>query len=116
PRGPRARGRCEGPAHVCDRLPALERRGARHRREPAPGGVARQRDGRERAEPLRTGGGVTLTVCLSFDFDAVAVPRILDMLERTGARATFFVPGHTALAYPPLVRAIAADGHELAPH
>jgi len=80
---------------------------------------------------------VTLTVCLSFDFDAtslwiasgagatdvsrgefgaVAVPRILDMLERTGARATFFVPGHTALAYPPLVRAIAADGHELAPH
>jgi peptidoglycan-N-acetylglucosamine deacetylase len=80
---------------------------------------------------------VSITVCLSFDFDAtslwiasgagatdvsrgefgaVAVPRILAMLERTGAKATFFVPGHTALAYPRLVEAIAADGHELAPH
>jgi peptidoglycan/xylan/chitin deacetylase (PgdA/CDA1 family) len=80
---------------------------------------------------------VSLTVCLSFDFDAtslwiasgagatdvsrgefgaVAVPRILDMLERAGAPATFFVPGHTAYAYPPLVEAIAAGGHELAPH
>lgn len=78
-----------------------------------------------------------LTVCLTFDFDAmslwiasgagatdvsrgefgaVAMPRILALLRRAGAPATFFVPGHTALAYPGLVRAVAADGHELAPH
>jgi peptidoglycan/xylan/chitin deacetylase (PgdA/CDA1 family) len=80
-----------------------------------------------------------LSVCLTFDFDAlspwvfemadgnvaalsrgefgaVAMPRILDLLRRHDIRATFFVPGHTALAYPDLVRSIAADGHELGHH
>jgi peptidoglycan/xylan/chitin deacetylase (PgdA/CDA1 family) len=80
-----------------------------------------------------------LSVCLTFDFDAlspwvyemadgnvaalsrgefgaVAVPRILDLLERHGLEATFFVPGHTALAYPALVRRIAAAGHEIGHH
>jgi peptidoglycan-N-acetylglucosamine deacetylase len=78
-----------------------------------------------------------LSVCLSFDFDAmsvwiagtdnpatisrgefgaVAIPRILELLSRHGARATFFVPGHTALAYPFLVREIHAAGHELGHH
>jgi peptidoglycan-N-acetylglucosamine deacetylase len=78
-------------------------------------------------------------VCLTFDFDAlspwvfemaegnvaalsrgefgaVAVPRILELLDRHDVPATFFVPGHTALAYPDLVRAIAAAGHELGHH
>jgi peptidoglycan-N-acetylglucosamine deacetylase len=80
-----------------------------------------------------------LSVCLTFDFDAlspwafgmangnvaalsrgefgaVAVPRILALLERKGIAATFFVPGHTALAYPELVREIHAAGHELGHH
>jgi peptidoglycan/xylan/chitin deacetylase (PgdA/CDA1 family) len=78
-----------------------------------------------------------LSVCLSFDFDAmsvwivgsddpatisrgefgaVAVPRILDLLERHEARATFFVPSHTTLAYPDLVREIHASGHEIGHH
>ena len=80
-----------------------------------------------------------LSVCLTFDFDAmspwafgmagrnvaalsrgefgaVAVPRILALLERRGIPATFFVPGHTALAYPGLVREIRAAGHELGHH
>jgi peptidoglycan/xylan/chitin deacetylase (PgdA/CDA1 family) len=80
-----------------------------------------------------------LSVCLTFDFDAlspwvlemaegnvaalsrgefgaVAVPRILELLRRHDIRATFFVPGHTALAYPDLVRSIAADGHEIGHH
>jgi peptidoglycan/xylan/chitin deacetylase (PgdA/CDA1 family) len=80
-----------------------------------------------------------LSVCLTFDFDAlspwvlemadgnvaalsrgefgaVAVPRILDLLDRHGLGATFFVPGHTALAYPELIRAIRDAGHELGHH
>ncbi len=80
-----------------------------------------------------------LSVCLTFDFDAlspwvlemaegnvaalsrgefgaVAVPRILDLLDRHELPATFFVPGHTALAYPDLVRRIQAAGHELGHH
>ena len=80
-----------------------------------------------------------LSVCLTFDFDAlspwafemaggnvaalsrgefgaVAVPRILALLERRGIQATFFVPGHTALAYPELVREIRDAGHELGHH
>jgi peptidoglycan-N-acetylglucosamine deacetylase len=78
-----------------------------------------------------------LSVCLSFDFDAtsvwivdtdnpatisrgefgpVAIARILDLLDRHGALATFFVPGHTALAYPDHVREIRDRGHEIAHH
>ncbi|MGD9711160.1 MAG: polysaccharide deacetylase [Thermomicrobiales bacterium] len=79
------------------------------------------------------------TVCLSFDFDAisiwvgphqatspslisrgefgaVAVGRILQLLERFGVEATFFIPGHTAETYPDLTRAIAASGHEIGHH
>ncbi len=79
------------------------------------------------------------TVCLSFDFDAmsswitsgrsnnpsmisrgefsiVAVPRLLGLLARFEAKATFFVPGHTILAFPNLVEEIAAAGHELGHH
>ena len=79
-----------------------------------------------------------LSVCLSFDFDATsvwiaegsknpaeisrgefgpfAIPRILELLRRHDVRTTFFVPGHTALAYPEQARAIAADGHEIGHH
>jgi len=78
-----------------------------------------------------------LTVCLSFDFDAmspwvrrtsnpsaisrgefgaVAVPRILDLLAEYDAAATFFTPGHTALAYPSLMERIVGAGHEVAHH
>lgn len=80
-----------------------------------------------------------LTCCMTFDFDgmsswigslksnnpsmisrgqfcAVAMPRLLRLLDDHGIRATFAVPGHTALAYPRLVREIAERGHELAHH
>ncbi len=46
----------------------------------------------------------------------VGVPRLLTLLGRLGIKATFFVPGYTALRYPDTVRAIAADGHEIAHH
>ncbi|MDX6513736.1 MAG: peptidoglycan-N-acetylglucosamine deacetylase [Gaiellaceae bacterium] len=80
-----------------------------------------------------------LTVCLSFDFDgmsdwigtmksnnpselsrgefgAIGMPRVLDLLEHHGIKATFFVPGHTALAYPDLVRRARDEGHEIGHH
>jgi peptidoglycan/xylan/chitin deacetylase (PgdA/CDA1 family) len=44
------------------------------------------------------------------------VPRLLRLLGRHGIRATFFVPGFTAHRYPDVVRAIAAEGHEIAHH
>lgn len=78
-----------------------------------------------------------LSVCLTFDFDAmcgwvqssdnpaeisrgefgaVAVPRVLDLLDRHGIDATFFIPGHTVLAYPHLAREIRDRGHEIGHH
>lgn len=80
------------------------------------------------------------TVCLTFDFDAVSIwvstfkqtsaspisrgefgarvglPRILDLLARRRVKATFFVPGHTAVSFPDLVRQIRAEGHEIGAH
>jgi peptidoglycan-N-acetylglucosamine deacetylase len=38
------------------------------------------------------------------------------MLKRHDIRVTFFVPGHTALAYPSLVVAIRDEGHEIGHH
>src|SRR5512132_4425464 len=78
-------------------------------------------------------------VCLSFDFDAlsvwfgyarttpamlargeygarVGVPRVLDLLERHGLRATFFVPGHTLESFPRESESILERGHEIAHH
>jgi peptidoglycan/xylan/chitin deacetylase (PgdA/CDA1 family) len=77
-------------------------------------------------------------VCLSFDFDgpslwiqrgmtnptsisrgefgAVAVPRILRLLERRGIPATFFIPGHTLESYPEVCASVAAAGCEVALH
>jgi peptidoglycan/xylan/chitin deacetylase (PgdA/CDA1 family) len=50
------------------------------------------------------------------EFGAVAMPRILDLLSKHTIATTFFVPGHTALAYPDLTREIRDRGHELGHH
>lgn len=42
--------------------------------------------------------------------------RVLALLRRHGARATFFVLGRIAEREPALVRAVAAEGHEVATH
>jgi peptidoglycan-N-acetylglucosamine deacetylase len=77
-------------------------------------------------------------VCLSFDFDgpslwmqrrqtsptpmsrgefgAVAVPRILRLLQRRAIPATFFIPGHTMETYPDVCRMVADAGHEVGLH
>ena len=80
------------------------------------------------------------TVCLTFDFDAVSLwigtmrqvsatplsrgefgalvglPRILRLLDEKDVRATFFVPAHTAAAFPAETRRIRDAGHEIALH
>jgi peptidoglycan/xylan/chitin deacetylase (PgdA/CDA1 family) len=45
-----------------------------------------------------------------------AADRILDALASTGARATFFVQGRWASAYPDRAKRIAADGHVVGHH
>lgn len=44
------------------------------------------------------------------------VERILGMLERHDAKATFFTLGWIAERYPQLVRSVVAQGHEIASH
>lgn len=43
-------------------------------------------------------------------------PRVLDLLDEAGVKATFFVIGRKAEAHPELVRAIVARGHALGLH
>lgn len=80
-----------------------------------------------------------ITVCLSFDFDAmsvwfgyknvtpamlyrgeygarVGVPRILELLKRQNIPATFFIPGNTIDSFPAEVESILKAGHEIAHH
>ena len=58
------------------------------------------------------------TVALTFDDGPhpVMTPWILDLLDRYGYRATFFLVGKQAAMYPGLVREIAERGHELGSH
>jgi peptidoglycan/xylan/chitin deacetylase (PgdA/CDA1 family) len=79
------------------------------------------------------------SVCLTFDFDGMSIwigswqsnnpsmisrgefatiglERILRVLRNHDARATFFVPGHTAWAWPDLVKRVADEGHEIGHH
>ena len=80
-----------------------------------------------------------VSVCLSFDFDAICVwlgslnatspsaisrgefgrvgaERLLRMLRDWNIRSTWFVPGHTADAFPATVAKVAEEGHEIAHH
>ena len=81
------------------------------------------------------------TVCLGFDFDAVAVwlhgydaldsptkrsrgeyganvavPRLLDLLDREGVTATFFTPGHTIESFPDVAGEVSDRGHDIQHH
>lgn len=80
------------------------------------------------------------TVCLSFDFDAisawvgtlglvspqyisrgefagkVAVPRVLDLLDRHNLKTTWFIPGMDAEAFPDVAKRIRDSGHEIGHH
>lgn len=57
-------------------------------------------------------------VALTFDDgpDPTVTPRVLDLLDRHGARASFFVIGRRAARHPELVRDIARRGHRVENH
>src|SRR5262245_41532605 len=57
-------------------------------------------------------------VALSFDDgpDPEITPRVLELLAKAGARATFFCIGERAAAQPALARAMASQGHALESH
>jgi len=62
-----------------------------------------------------TGGNM---VALTFDDgpDPATTPRILELLEKNKAKATFFVIGEKAQAHPDLMREIISGGHEVGNH
>lgn len=57
-------------------------------------------------------------MALTFDDgpDPEYTPRLLEILERYGAHATFFMTGEAAQAHPELVRRVAEAGHAIGNH
>ncbi len=57
-------------------------------------------------------------IALTFDDgpDAEVTPRVLDLLDESGAQATFFCVGARARAHPQVVREIASRGHAVENH
>jgi peptidoglycan/xylan/chitin deacetylase (PgdA/CDA1 family) len=71
--------------------------------------------------PLGSINGVTgpsHSVAVTFDDgpDEMVTPRMLDLLARRGAHATFFVLTERVARHPDLVRRMVAEGHEVALH
>lgn len=59
----------------------------------------------------------THSVALTFDDGPNAhTPAVLDVLKAQGVKATFFIVGRMARAYPDVLARIAAEGHLLANH
>ncbi len=70
-----------------------------------------------RAARTAVGGSSRRGVALTFDDGpSELTPAYLDVLRRSGARATFFVVGALCAIHPEIVSAIEAGGHELAGH
>ena len=65
---------------------------------------------------LRDGGASLARLCWGDYGSRVGVERIRDVLNRYQVRATFFVPGVSALLHPEEQRALVAEGHEVAMH
>src|ERR1035438_7110885 len=57
-------------------------------------------------------------VALTFDDgpDSETTPRLLDVLEHDGVRATFFVVGRAVRRHPEIVRRMLRDGDEVGNH
>ncbi len=60
--------------------------------------------------------GRTIALTIDDGPDPDVTPRVLDLLDRYGARATFFCIGDRARRYPQWIEAIVARGHALENH
>ncbi len=67
---------------------------------------------------LTEASSVANTIYLSFDDGPHPeyTPRVLDLLKRHGAHASFFVVGHAAEAHPDIARRIVDEGHLIGNH
>jgi peptidoglycan/xylan/chitin deacetylase (PgdA/CDA1 family) len=70
------------------------------------------------ARPILSGarGGAELALTFDDGPDPDHTPKVLDVLERHGHRATFFVIGNRAAAHPALLEDIVRRGHSLGNH
>ena len=72
------------------------------------------------ANLVRLPGSVTANsyVALTFDDgpDPTVTPRVLDVMDRYGAKASFFCIGELAVAHPEIVRDIVRRGHSVENH
>jgi peptidoglycan/xylan/chitin deacetylase (PgdA/CDA1 family) len=107
--------------------------------EPHWRGLVNQGRAGRRLAPARWKGGARCAVALSFDSDhetnelrdggksigrmswgqygnRVGVPRIIDLLDRYGIKASFYVPAVAALLYPDEQKRLVAEGHEIGIH
>lgn len=108
------------PDRVREVTPTLVSRGPQPRQNAAQIAqtTARIRGGLQGGFLYRARRGTEGGAALTFD-DAphpMYEPLLLDLLRRAGSRATFFVIGRNAAAYPYFVRDMAAQGHEVANH
>jgi peptidoglycan/xylan/chitin deacetylase (PgdA/CDA1 family) len=65
---------------------------------------------------LPAGAGNQIALTIDDGPDPEITPRVLDLLDRHGARATFFCIGETARRHPRLIEAIVARGHAVENH
>lgn len=67
---------------------------------------------------IRQGSGEkkAITILINVDWGTPELRQMLPILKKKGAKATFFVSGTWASANANLLRAVVADGHEVATH
>ncbi|MFR9650618.1 MAG: polysaccharide deacetylase family protein [Rikenellaceae bacterium] len=65
---------------------------------------------------VRSGADDEIAITFDDGVDPQITPKVLDMLDRYGAKATFFIIGERALKHPELVREIARRGHSIGNH
>jgi peptidoglycan/xylan/chitin deacetylase (PgdA/CDA1 family) len=68
------------------------------------------------AESLRRTGKAAVALTFDDGPDPVQTPQLLDLLAEHHVKATFCLVGENVVAYPDLVRRIAAEGHTLCNH
>lgn len=70
--------------------------------------------------PTRDGPDCALVACLALSFDdgpdAAVTPRLLDILDKYHAQATFFVLGNRVVRYPAIIQRMYREGFEIGNH